>query len=150
MKNNVLDFAQLDKQQGMLKSDASGHLVRDKLYHVTTKENADAIQKRGFIPRNGISINGKPHPARTYFATSLIAAYDLAANFSSWKNTSEEYDILEVNPEMILDRGYKYDPLFAHGVYVDYAVPRRYITGRIPASSLFNRFHDEDFDKLYQ
>jgi hypothetical protein len=60
-----------------LESDAVGYEIGDYLYHVTLTSNLPKIKRQGLIPKDGVAINGKPFKNRLYFATSLIAAYDL-------------------------------------------------------------------------
>ena len=130
-----------------LPNDAIGYNIGEYLYHITPKQNVNTIKKNGFIPKDGIAINGKPFENRLYFATSLIAAYDLSVNFNSYKD-NEEYIIFKVKSNCI-DDGYEKDPLFVHGIYVDYPISNDCIINVINASDLFNKFNDEDFENLY-
>jgi hypothetical protein len=129
-----------------LKSDAVGYDVGEYLYHVTPLKNASQIKKYGFIPKDGISINNKPFKNRLYFATSLIAAYDLTVNFGSYKD-DEEYVIFKIKSDCI--NNYKRDTLFAHGIYVDYPISNTCIIDVIHANDLINKFSDDDIENLY-
>lgn len=133
--------------ESYLKSDAMGYNIGDYLYHVTPKHNLSKIKKIGFIPQNGTSINGKSFKNRLYFATSLISAYDLTVNFNSYKEY-EDYIIFKVKSDFIQD-GWHKDPLFIHGIYVEYPVSAKYIVDVINADDLFNKFDDEDIENLY-
>jgi len=130
-----------------LSADAIGYNIGEYLYHVTPKRNIDKIKKYGFIPKDGISINNKPFKNRLYFATSLIAAYDLSINFESYKD-DDEYVIFKIESSCI-NNGYKEDPLFLHGIYIDYAIPNTCIVSVINSSELFNKFNDLDIENLY-
>lgn len=131
-----------------LESDAIGYAIGDFIYHVTTMKNVEKIKSQGFKPQDGISINGKPFQNRLYFATSLIAAYDLSVNFSSFKDEyKDEYVIFKLKSNCIDE--YEEDPLFLHGIYVDYKIDKKYIVDMIKTSDLFNKFNDDDFDDLY-
>ena len=129
-----------------LESDAIGYKIDKYLYHVTTKNNLNKIKRYGFIPQDGVSINNKPYENRLYFATSLIAAYDLSVNFSSYKD-EHEYYIIKIKSEAI--DNYEEDPLFDHGIYIDYSIPSKYIVEVIDADDLFDKFDDNDIENLY-
>ena len=129
-----------------LKSDAIGYNIGDYIYHVSPVKNLTNILESGFIPKSGIAINGKPYNNRLYFATSLIAAYDLTVNFNSYKD-NDEYIIFKIDSSCLSE--YNKDPLFIHGIWVDYSISKKYIIETIRAESLFGKFNDEDFDKLY-
>jgi len=129
-----------------LKSDAIGYNIGDYIYHVSPVKNLTNILESGFIPKSGIAINGKPYNNRLYFATSLIAAYDLTVNFNSYKD-NDEYIIFKIDSSSLSE--YNKDPLFIHGIWVDYSISKKYIIETIRAESLFGKFNDEDFDKLY-
>lgn len=130
-----------------LKSDAIRYNIGEYLYHISPKRNLTEIKKNGFIPKNGIAINGKPFKNRIYFATSLIAAYDLSVNFGSYKD-NENYIIFKVKSNCV-DNGYEKDPLFVHGIYVNYPISNKYIVDIIDADDLFTKFNDEDIENLY-
>lgn len=134
--------------ENYLESDNIGYNVGQYLYHVTPKKNIPQIKKNGFIPKDGISINNKPFKNRLYFATSLIAAYDLSVNFGSYKYNGE-YVIFKLKSDCI-NKGYKEDPLFAHGIYVDYPIPYAYSIDIINVSDLFGKFNENDIEKLYE
>ena len=129
-----------------IESDAMGYDIGDYLYHITPVSNFDTIINKGFIPKNGISINGKPFENRLYFATSLISAYDLSVNFGSYRD-DKEYVIFKIKSDCIDD--YEEDNLFAHGIYVDYKISNQCIIGYVNANDLFNKFDDEDIENLY-
>jgi hypothetical protein len=129
-----------------IESDAMGYDIGDYLYHITPVSNFNTIINKGFIPKNGISINGKPFENRLYFATSLISAYDLSVNFGSYRDDAE-YVIFKIKSDCIDD--YEEDDLFAHGIYVDYKVSNKCIVGYVNADDLFNKFDDEDLENLY-
>ena len=134
------------KFSNKIESDAMGYDIGDYLYHITPVSNFNTIIKKGFIPKNGISINNKPFENRLYFATSLISAYDLSVNFGSYRDDSE-YVIFKIKSDCIND--YEEDDLFAHGIYVDYKVSNKCIVGYVNANDLFNKFDDEDIENLY-
>jgi len=129
-----------------LKSDSSGYNVGEYLYHVTPKSNMSNIKKNGFKVRDGVAINGKPFENRLYFATSLISAYDLSVNFGSFKE-NEEYIIFKLKSNCLHE--YDEDPLFLHGIYVDYPISNKYIIEIIDADDLWDNFSDEDIENLY-
>jgi len=129
-----------------LESDAIGYEIGDYIYHVTPKRNMNKIKNDGFIPKDGVGINGKPFKNRLYFATSLISAYDLSVNFGSYKD-NDEYVIFKVESSCIDD--YEKDPLFVHGIYVDYPVSKKYIIEVIKANDLFDKYDDNDIENLY-
>ena len=133
--------------ENYLQSDAIGYNIREYLYHITPKSNVSRIKKNGFIVKDGVSINGKPFKNRLYFATSLIVAYDLSVNFGSYKDNNE-YVIFKVKSNCI-DNGYEKDPLFVHGIYVDYPITNNCIVSVMNASDLFNKFNDDDMENLY-
>ena len=133
--------------ENYLQSDAIGYNISEYLYHITPKRNITQIKKNGFIPKDGVSINNKSFKNRLYFATSLIAAYDLSVNFGSYKD-NKEYAIFKVKSDCV-SNGYEEDPLFVHGIYVDYPIPKTCIVSIINASDLFNKFNDDDLDNLY-
>lgn len=143
MNKNFKQFV----NENYLQSDAVGYNIGKYLYHITPKSNISQIKKKGFVPKNGISINNKPFKNRLYFATSLIAAYDLSVNFGSYKD-DREYAIFKIKSDCV-NAGYEEDPLFVHGIYVDYAITNSCIVDVINASDLFNKFNDDDFEKLY-
>ena len=134
------------KFSNKIESDAMGYDIGDYLYHITPVSNFNTIIKKGFIPKNGISINNKPFENRLYFATSLISAYDLSVNFGSYRDDTE-YVIFKIKSDCIND--YEQDDLFAHGIYVDYKISNKCILGYVNANDLFNKFDDEDIDNLY-
>ena len=135
-------------KENYLPSDAMGYNIGEFVYHITPKKNFNTIKKNGFIPKDGISINNKPFKNRLYFATSLIAAYDLSVNFNSYRD-NDEYIIFKLDSKCI-DKGYEEDELFIHGIYVDYKIPYSFVIDVINTSDLFNKFDDEDFDRLYE
>ena len=99
------------------------------------------------IPKNGVSINGEKFENRLYFATSLIAVYDLYVNFTSIRGY-EEYIIIKIDSNC-LKQGYSKDMLFQHGIYIDYKISADYIDDIIDADSLFNKFDEDDLENLY-
>jgi hypothetical protein len=129
-----------------LVSDAIGYNIGDFIYHTTPMKNLNKIKKYGFEPQSGISINGKKFENRLYFATSLIAAYDLSVNFGSYRDDSE-YVIFKVDSKCLND--YEEDPLFTHGIFVDYKIDKKYIIDIIKAEKLFDKFSDDDIENLY-
>lgn len=128
-------------------SDASGYDVGEYVYHVTQSASVGAILEEGLVPKDGVSVNGAPFEGRLYFATSLIAAYDLSVNFESL-GRGDDYTILKVDSSC-LGGGWENDPLFAHGVYVGYPVDARFIVGAVRADDLFGMYDDADLDELY-
>ena len=125
--------------ENYLKSDAIGYNIGQYIYHITLKRNLNDIRKNGFKPKDGVAINGKSFKNRLYFATSLIAAYDLSVNFGSYKdNLDENYIIFKLKSECI-DNGYKEDNLFDHGIYVDYPIGSDCIVDIINADDLFGK-----------
>ena len=130
-----------------LQNDASGYNIGKYLYHITPKQNAKIIKRSGFKPRDGISINGKPFRNRLYFATSLIAAYDLSVNFGSYRDETN-YIIFKIKSECI-HNGYEKDPLFVHGIYVNYPINNTCIIDIINAEDLFDKFDENDIENLY-
>lgn len=146
MIDKVKNFKQF-VNENYLQSDAIGYNIGEYLYHITPKRNIAQIKKNGFIPKDGVAINNKPFKNRLYFATSLIAAYDLSVNFGSYKD-NEEYAIFKVKSDCV-SNGYEEDPLFVHGIYVDYPIPNTCIVNVINASDLFNKFNDDDIENLY-
>jgi len=146
MIDKVKNFKQF-VNENYLPSDAIGYNIGEYLYHITTKRNVAQIKKNGFIPKDGVAINNKPFKNRLYFATSLIAAYDLSVNCGSYKD-NEEYAICKVKSDCV-NGGYEEDPLFVHGIYVDYPIPNTCIVSVINASDLFNKFNDDDIENLY-
>lgn len=146
MIDKVKNFKQF-VNENYLPSDAIGYNIGEYLYHITPKKNVAQIKKNGFIPKDGVAINNKPFKNRLYFATSLIAAYDLSVNFGSYKD-NEEYAIFKVKSDCV-NGGYEEDPLFVHGIYVDYPIPNTCIVSVINASDLFNKFNDDDIENLY-
>lgn len=131
-----------------LDSDAIGYNIGKYLYHVTPKTNINNIKKTGLRPQGGISINGEKFSKRLYFTTSLIAAYDLSVNFESYKDENGDYYIFKLDSSCIKD--FKKDPLFMHGIYVDYVVPYSCVIDVIRANDLFGQYDDGDFEKLYE
>lgn len=132
--------------ENYLKTDATGYNIGDFIYHITPKTNVSEIKKNGFIPKDGITINNKPFKNRLYFATSLIAAYDLSVNFTSYRN-NDEYVIFKLKSECI--NKYEKDPLFLHGIYVDYSIPYSCVVSVIDADDLFDKFNEDDIENLY-
>jgi hypothetical protein len=129
-----------------LKNDAIGYNIGEFVYHVSPKRNLNKIKKYGLIPKDGISINGKPFKNRLYFATSLIAAYDLTVNFSSYKD-NEEYIIFKLDSKCIKD--YEKDNLFVHGIFINYPVDYKYVIDIINTNDLFNKYDENDLENLY-
>jgi hypothetical protein len=131
-----------------LENDASNYKIKDYIYHITTLEKYTQILKnRYLIPQNGISINNKKYNNRLYFTTSLIAAYDLSVNFNSYRDI--EYNIILKLPSNIINN-YNIDPLFKHGIYIDYKISVDNIIDIIYTDDLFNQFNDEDIELLYE
>ena len=135
------------KFENFLKSDAIGYNIGDYIYHVTPDKNIKKIKKEGFIPKDGTSINGKKFKNRLYFATSLIAAYDLSINFSSYREDNDKYVIFKIDSKCLKD--YQKDPLFVHGIYIDYNISSKFIVDDIDANSLFNKYDEDDLEDLY-
>ena len=133
--------------ENYLKSDSIGYNVGEYIYHVTPIKNMDKIKKNGLIPQSGTSINGKKYTNRIYFATSLISAYDISVNFSSYKDNGE-YVIFKFKSNCL--NGYEKDPLFVHGIYVDYPINKNYIVDIIKCDDLFNKFDENDLENLYE
>lgn len=133
--------------ENYLKSDAIGYSVGEYIYHVSPKKNLSSIKKYGFMPKDGVSINGKEFENRLYFATSLIAAYDISVNFSSYKDY-DGYVIFKLKSEC-LSNGYEEDNLFVHGIYVDYPISDKYIVEIIDTDDLFDKYDGDDLDGLY-
>jgi len=131
-----------------LPNDMSGYTVQDFIYHVTPDGNVQHILDYGFTPKNGTAINGQKFRNRLYFATSLIAAYDLSVNFDSIRRDIGSQTILKVSKSCLKD--YKIDPLFGHGIYINYPVKPEYIVDVIKCDDLFGKFNDDDFDALYE
>ena len=145
----MLDKVKTFKQfinENYLTSDAIGYNIGAYLYHITPTSNVEKIKKHGFVPKDGIAINNKPFKNRLYFATSLIAAYDLSVNFRSYKDYNE-YVIFKLKADCV--NAYVKDPLFVHGIYVDYTIPYKCVVSIINANDLFNKFNDDDIEKLY-
>lgn len=134
-------------KEDYLSSDAIGYNIGEYVYHITPKRNVSEINENGFIPKDGKSIDENYFKNRLYFATSLIASYDLSVNFNSWKDTNGEYMIFKLDSDCI--DGYEEDPLFAHGIYVDYPISKDYIVDIIDADDLFNKFNEDDIENLY-
>jgi hypothetical protein len=141
---NITNFNQFF--ESYLKNDASGYDIGDYVYHVTPIENLNHIKQNGFIPKDGTSINNEKFENRLYFATSLIAAYDLSVNFGSYKYDSD-FIIFKINSYCIND--YEIDDLFEHGIYVDYAIKYNCVIDVFYASDLFGKFDDNDLENLY-
>ena len=127
-------------------SDAIGYEVSDFIYHTTSLRNLDKIKRQGFKPQSGVAINNTTYEDRIYFATSLIAAYDISVNFSSYK---DEYDYVIFKVDSQCLQSYQLDPLFVHGIFVDYSIDKKYIVNIINTDDLFNKFDEEDLDNLY-
>ena len=140
-------YIQLFEKYVRMKSDAIGYNIGEYIYHVTSIKNLNNIKQKGFRPQNGTSINGKKYENRIYFATSLIAAYDISLNFGSYKKDNE-YVIFKLDSNC-LENGYEKDPLFVHGIYVDYPVGKKYIVDIIKADDLFNKYDENDLENLY-
>lgn len=129
-----------------LQSDAIGYNIGDYIYHVTPIKNLNKIKKLGFKTQSGTSINGKKYNNRIYFATSLISAYDISVNFGSYKDDSE-YVIFKLKSNCLDE--YEKDPLFIHGIFVDYDIDKKYIVDVIKCEDLFNKFDENDIENLY-
>lgn len=129
-----------------LKSDAVGYNISNYIYHTTLVENIDNIKNNGFIPKDGISIDGKEYENRIYFATSLIAAYDISHTIGV---RGDEYAIFKLTSNYIIKNGYEKDTLFLHGIYVNYPVDKKYIIDMIYVEDIFAKFDGEDLDALY-
>lgn len=142
MRNHVRLFEEF------MASDARGYDVGEYVYHVTPVENLATIMRVGLVPRDGVAINGRKYENRLYFATSLIAAYDISVNFQS-HGRGREYSIIKVSSEAVA-RGRENDPLFEHGIYVDYPVGPGAIIGVTMANDLFGKYDDVDLDRLYE
>jgi hypothetical protein len=130
-----------------LRSDASGYEVGAHVWHVTPADRLRAIRRVGLLPQDGVSIDGRPFRNRLYFATSRIAAYDISVNFQS-HGRAEEYFMLKVDSAGIA-RGHHDDPLFAHGVWVDYPVGPGYVVGYEAAADAYGEYDEDDLDNLY-
>lgn len=146
MINNIRNFKQF-VTENYLKSDAIGYNIGEYIYHVTPKKNLDEIKKNGLHPQNGISINGKKYENRIYFATSLIAAYDISVNFGSYKDDGE-YVIFKVKSNCLIN-SYEKDPLFVHGIYINYEISNECVVDIIKANKLFNKYDENDLENLY-
>lgn len=144
--NNIKSYLEYIKEN-YLPNDAIGYTIGEYIYHATPIDNLSRIKNNGFVPKDGISINGTTFKKRCYFATSLIAAYDLTVNFGSYKD-DKEYIIFKIDSKC-LDKGFTPDPLFKHGVYVDYKIGAEYIIDTIKANDLFDKFDDNDIEELY-
>lgn len=129
-----------------LEDDSMGYDIGEFLYHVTSTSNINAILKDGFLPKDGVSISGEHFKNRLYLATSLIATYDLSVNFGSYRDDID-YVIFKIKSKCVND--YTIDPLFEHGIYIDYKIDSKYIVETIPVDDLFGRFNDDDIDNLY-
>lgn len=145
MITTINEWKQINKYY---ENDAIGYDIGKYLYHVTPKENLKNIKRNGFEPNDGTTIRGEDFENRLYFATSLIAAYDLSVNFSSYK-TDEDLYIIKLKSDCIDKNDYEEDPLFLHGIYIDYNVSNNCIISIIEADDLFNKFDDEDIENLY-
>jgi len=130
-----------------LKNDAIGYNVGEFIYHVTTLKSLENIKDNGFIPQEGTSINGEHYKNRIYFATSLIAAYDIYENISSYKEYYSEYVIIKIDSKCLKD--YEEDTLFNHGIYVDYNISKEYILEDTLADNFRGKFNDDDIENLY-
>jgi len=130
-----------------LTSDAKGYEIGEFLYHTTTLNNKEDIERNGFIPKDGISIDGNYFVNRLYFATSLISAYDISVNFQA-HGKGDDYIIYKISSKNISD--YEIDPLFQHGIYIDYPISKMDILDVIDSDSLFDKFDCDDLDDLYQ
>jgi len=139
-------FKKFLKENNHIKSDAIGYNIGEYIYHITQIENLNSIKQNGFTPKDGISINKEKFENRLYFATSLIAAYDLSVNFGSYRYDGD-YIIFKLKSDCIND--YEDDGLFKHGIYVDYNISYNCVVEVINASELFNIFDDDDIEKLY-
>jgi len=128
-------------------NDSIGYNIGKYIYHVSPLKYLNIIKKNGLIPQNGKTINNKEYKNRLYLATSLIAAYDISVNFESYKEDNE-YVIFKINSESLIN-GYDNDPLFQHGIYIDYPIDEKYILEIINTDDLFNKFDDDDIDNLY-
>ena len=145
MITNINEFKQFINEQ-YLSNDAIGYNIGKFIYHVTPKKYQNKIIKNGFIPQDGISINGKPFKNRLYFATSLIASYDLSVNFASYKD-DYKYVIFKIDSSCL--DSYIKDPLFVHGIYINYPIDKKYILEIIDTQTLFNKYDDNDLENLY-
>lgn len=147
IRNIIKEALKESFDENYLKSDSVGYNVGEYIYHVTPIKNLSVIKRNGLHPQNGISINGKKYENRLYFATSLIAAYDISVNFGSYKN-DKEYVIFKIKSDC-LTNGYEKDPLFVHGIFIDYSIPNKCIVDIIEANKLFRKYDDNDLDNLY-
>jgi hypothetical protein len=134
-------------KESYLPDDSIGYDVGEFIYHTTPKKNLDYILSNGLKPRDGVSIDGKSFKNRLYFATSLIAVYDLYVNFTSIRQY-EDYIIIKIDSKC-LEHGYSLDNLFVHGIYIDYPIDKNCIVDIIDAESLFNKFNEDDLENLY-
>ena len=130
-----------------LESDAIGYNIGNFVYHTTPISNLTKIKSEGIKPKDGITINGKKFRNRLYLATSLIAVYDLSVNFQSYR-TDEEYVILKIRSECA-NMGYEEDPLFVHGIYIDYPIESECIVELINTDDLLGKFDEDDLEDLY-
>jgi hypothetical protein len=62
--------------------------------------------------------------------------------------TSAYLTIFKVKSNCVGD-GYEKDPLFVHGIYVDYPISNDCVVSVMNASDLFNKFNDDDIENLY-
>ena len=133
--------------ENKFQSDAMGYNIGKYIYHTTPIKNLDKIKYKGLKLRSGITISGENFKNRIYFSTSLIAAYDILVNFGSYRD-NKAYAIFKLNSNCLIN-GYKKDPLFVHGIFVNYNIDRKYILEIINADDLFNKFNEEDIENLY-
>jgi len=129
-----------------LQSDSRGYNIGEYVYHVTPLNKLDIIKEEGLKPQSGISLNGEKFKNRLYLATSLIAAYDISVNFGSYRD-DREYAIIKLSSDCLKE--YDEDPLFVHGIYVDYSISEKYIIEIINCNDLFDKFDEQDFEDLY-
>jgi len=132
--------------ENYLKSDAKGYKIGKYVYHITPERYLNSILKYGFKLHTGGTTNLENiYEPRLYFTTSLIAAYDLAVNFSSFRE--EQHIIFKVKSNCIKD--YEEDELFPHGIYVEYPVNKDCIIEYYNQDDFFDKFDEDDIENLY-
>lgn len=103
----------------------------EELYHSTTVDNAEEIQKTGFKPRHDSSLF--KYPPRCYFwlyyDEYLMTKYMYKSKkLDSANKDSNEYAVIEINGKLTGNRFYQ-DPLMMHsGAYTYEPVDAKYIT----------------------
>ena len=131
----------------ILSSGARGYSIGEYLYHVTPTKYLTGIKKKGLqLATGGTTHLNKHYSPRIFLATSLIAAYDLAQNFSVHRN--EPHTILKIDSSLIKGPFHK-DYYFSHGVYIESAIEKEAIVEVINPDDLFGTWDEEEFSELY-